>query len=276
MTSASGIGRSSAARVNAGTQRSVTVEITPRAPRPTRAAANRSGRSRSEHETTDPSASTRSRAATWVAMPPSRAPVPCVPVEIAPEIVWASISPRFGIARPSASSAALSARIVVPERTVTSPVRTSAEITSVQPDRSSAAPVVAAAAVKECPLPSARTVSPAEAASLIASAMASAVRGRYQRAGSAVTVPAQFCQLIGLFSHLSGLNFLTAASVPPCRAFSRDRSAARTCMSGRPLTWIRRSPWSTSPPSTPTRAISSGALAACPSEWRASRCAAGT
>src|SRR6516164_9726804 len=139
-------------------------------------------------------------------MPPSRAPVPCVPVEIAPEIVWASMSPRFGIARPSVSSAALSARIVMPERTVTSPVRVSAETTPVQPDRSSAAPDVAAAGVNECPLPSARTVSPAEAASLTAAAMASTVRGQYQRAGSAVTVPAQFRQVIDCF-HPTGLNY---------------------------------------------------------------------
>ena len=86
--------------------------------------------------------------------------MPWVPVEIAPEIVCASMSPRFAMARPSESSAAFSSRIVVPDRTVTSPEDRSAPTMPVQPDRSSAAPEVAAAGVNECPLPSARTVSP--------------------------------------------------------------------------------------------------------------------
>jgi len=154
------------------------VEITPSAPRPTWAAANKSGRCCGEQETTDPSARMSSSAATAVAMPPSRAPVPCVPVEIAPAIVCASMSPRLGIARPSTSSAALSRRIVVPDRTVTSPESASAEMTPAHPDRSSAAPEVAAVGVKECPLPSARTVRPAAAASLIASAISSVLRGQ--------------------------------------------------------------------------------------------------
>ena len=171
--------------------------MTPSAPRPTRAAVKRSGCCSAEQDTTDPSASTSSSAATAVAMPPSLAPVPWVPVEIAPAIVCASMSPRFGIARPSASSPALSSRIVVPERTVTSPASGSAVTTPVHPDRSSAAPDVAAAGVKECPLPSARTVRPASAASFTASAIASVVRGQYRLAGSALAVPAQFCQVIG-------------------------------------------------------------------------------
>ena len=91
----------------------------------------------------------------------------------------------------------MSSRIVVPDRTVTSPVPASTEIRPVHPERSSAAPEVAPAGVKECPQPSARTVSPAEAASVTASAMASTPRGQYRRAGSAVAVPAQFCQVIG-------------------------------------------------------------------------------
>ena len=66
-------------------------------------------------------------------MPPNRAPVPCVPVEIAPEIVCASMSPRFVMASPSRSSSALSVCSVVPARTVTRPVSMSAAATPVQP-----------------------------------------------------------------------------------------------------------------------------------------------
>jgi hypothetical protein len=39
-------------------------------------------------------------------------------------------------------------------------------------------------------------VSPALPASFTASAIDSAVRGEYRRAGSAVAVPAQFCQVV--------------------------------------------------------------------------------
>ncbi len=132
MTSSSGMGRSSAASRNAGTQRSVTVAIRPSAPMLILAAANRSGLSAAETVTSDPSAVTSSRASTWVAIPPRPAPVPCVPVEMAPEIVCASMSPRFGMARPSASRPALSWRRVVPDRTVTSPVCASAATIPVQ------------------------------------------------------------------------------------------------------------------------------------------------
>ena len=61
---------------------------------------------------------------------PSRAPVPWVPVENAPEIVCASMSPRFGSASPSESSVAFSLRIVMPACTVTSWLATSADTTS--------------------------------------------------------------------------------------------------------------------------------------------------
>jgi hypothetical protein len=57
--------------------------------------------------------------------------------------------------------------------------------------------VVAAAAVNECPLPTARTASPAEAASFTAAEISAALRGRHQRAGAAVAVPAQFRHTLG-------------------------------------------------------------------------------
>ena len=50
----------------------------------------------------EPSASTSSIASTPVARLPSFAPVPCVPVTSAPASDWASMSPRFGSARPCA------------------------------------------------------------------------------------------------------------------------------------------------------------------------------
>src|SRR5580698_5138011 len=102
------------------------------------------------------------------------------------------MSPRLAMASPSPSSAAFSALSVVPDRTVTSPVLLSAATIPVHSDRSTAIPSVAATAVKECPLPSARTRSPAPAASLTATAISPALRGRRHRAGRALAVPAQF------------------------------------------------------------------------------------
>ena len=101
------------------------------------------------------------------------------------------------MASPSPPSSSLRARSVVPDRAVTRPVRVSAAVTPVHPDRSSASPEVAATAVNECPLPSARTRSPADAASLTAAEISAALRGRHQRAGVAVAVPAQFRQARG-------------------------------------------------------------------------------
>ena len=78
---------------------------------------------------------------------------------------------------------------------MTSPLRVSAATMPVQRDRSSAAPGAAAIGVKEWPLPTARTVSPSRAAPAMASAMPSALSGRYQRAGVAVMLPAQLRQV---------------------------------------------------------------------------------
>ena len=101
-TSSRGSGRSTRSRVKAGTQRRVTAEIAPRAPTPTRAARSRSASAPAVSSRTLPSARTSSIASTWEEMLRSFAPVPWVPVEIAPAIVWRSMSPRFSIASPSA------------------------------------------------------------------------------------------------------------------------------------------------------------------------------
>jgi hypothetical protein len=95
------------------------------------------------------------------------------------------------MASPRPLSSALRARSVVPDRAVTRPLAVSAAVIPVQPDMSSATPEVAAAAVNECPLPRARTVSPAAAASLTAAQISASLRGRLHRAGVAVAVPAQ-------------------------------------------------------------------------------------
>ena len=195
-TSSSGSGRSSAASTNDGSVRSVTAEITPSAPSATRPAANTSGSSVAEQVTTDPSASTSSSPATWVAMPPNRAPVPCVPVEIAPEIVCASMSPRLVIASPSRSSSALSVRSVVPARTVTSPESRSAAVIPVQPPRSSATSWAAPTAVNEWPLPRARTDFPSRAARDTAPASSSRSRGTTTSVATADSLPAQFRQAV--------------------------------------------------------------------------------
>jgi hypothetical protein len=110
-------------------------------------------------------------------MPPSRAPVPWVPVEIAPAMVCASMSPRLVMASPSVSSSALSRRIVVPERTVTCPVSRSTRSTPVQWRRSSASESATAIAVKECPLPQGRTVRPAAATAWTVAAISATLRG---------------------------------------------------------------------------------------------------
>ncbi len=71
-----------------GTQRRVTVESTPRAPRPTCAALNVPGSWSGEQRSTSPLAVTSESAATWLEMFRNFSPVPCVAVEMAPEMVW--------------------------------------------------------------------------------------------------------------------------------------------------------------------------------------------
>jgi hypothetical protein len=86
--------------VKAGIALKVTLAITPRAPSPTRTAGSSSGSESAETSSSVPSGSTSSTASTSVERFRKRAPVPCVPVEIAPEIVCRSMSPRFSSANP--------------------------------------------------------------------------------------------------------------------------------------------------------------------------------
>ena len=145
-----------------------------------------------EHVITAPVPVTSVSPTTNVARQPSEAPVPCVPVEIAPEIVCTSMSPRFGIASPMSASASLSSRSRVPAPTVTSRFDRSAVRMPVKADMSRRMPDVTAAPVNECPAPTGLTVSPSSAAALIVAANSSTVVGRTTRAATVRWLPAQF------------------------------------------------------------------------------------
>ena len=127
----------------------------------------------------------------------SRAPVPWVPVEIAPAIVWRSMSPRFSIASPSRASSSLRSDSTVPAPTLTRPESGSASITPRSASIRTIVPSVIAASVKECPEPATLTLRPAAAAAAIASASSSRVRGRATSTGRQVWSPAQFVQAAG-------------------------------------------------------------------------------
>ena len=169
-TSSSRAGRSWARTRKAGTQAISISVTTPRAPRPTRIASKRSGRSRAEHSTMRPSASTTWAPVTKLDRLPKAAPVPWVPVASAPLIVWRSMSPRFARARPRSASMRLRSARRVPARTRTRAPRPAAPARARTPAparaagsfqmmparphiavRSSITPSVAAIAVKECP-----------------------------------------------------------------------------------------------------------------------------
>lgn len=132
---------------------------------------------------------TSSSPATWVASPPKPAPVPWVPVAMAPATVWASMSPRFSMARPCWASSADSSRSRVPARTVTS--RPAIESRPVSRSGRSSTPSVSAAPVNECPDPAIRTRSPSRTAARTASATSPASAGDTVRAGRATWSPAQ-------------------------------------------------------------------------------------
>ena len=127
--------------------------------------ASRAAFSVAEHRSTEPSPVTRVSARTWVASPPSRLPLPWVPVERAPAMVCRSMSPRLGRASPYAARARLRSASRVPPPTVTRPDSRSTER---RPDRASSrswSPSVTAMGEKECPAPTALTVVPRSAAS---------------------------------------------------------------------------------------------------------------
>jgi hypothetical protein len=113
----------------------------------------------------------------------SLAPVPWVPVAIAPAIVWRSISPRFSIARPSRASSSLRSASTVPAPTSTRPEAGSASSTPLSDSTRTIVPSVIAASVKECPEPATLTLRPAAAAAATASTSSSRSAGRTISAG---------------------------------------------------------------------------------------------
>ena len=127
-----------------------------------------------------PSASTSSIASTWPEMIGWRVPVPCVPVEIAPASDWASMSPRFDIARPRACSSRESACSRIPRSTRTSPLAASASSTRASASSEMSVPSVTAPALNEWPAPTTRT---GPGPSTMACASSARVRGIAKRAG---------------------------------------------------------------------------------------------
>jgi hypothetical protein len=90
-----------------------------------------------------------------VASPPSRAPVPCVPVDTAPDSVCRSMSPRFAIARPNASSAVFSRASGVPAPTTMRPDSWSPAAIDDSPSSRTCTWSATAQPVNECPVPTA-------------------------------------------------------------------------------------------------------------------------
>ena len=106
--------------------------------------------------------------------------MPWVPVEIAPAIDWASMSPRFSIASPRACSSRESACRRIPPSTRTRPVAGSASSTRVRASSEISVPSVIVPALNECPAPRTRT---GPAPSTIASASSERDFGVTTRAG---------------------------------------------------------------------------------------------
>ena len=179
----------------AGTHCSSTSVTTPSAPSPTRAAANTSGSVSAEQDIDDPSASTRVSPLTAAAMPWSRAPVPWVPVAMAPLIVWRSMSPRLGRASPTACEGRVEHVQGCPrEHAHPLLARRRPRRCRSAASRWSSSPSVATSGVKEWPEPATRTSVPRRPASTTAVATSSAVAACRTSAGWATTVPAQFRQ----------------------------------------------------------------------------------
>ncbi len=193
-TSSSGSVRSTPRRRKAGTQRSVTAVTIPSEPSPTRAARSRSPSSRVSVRRS-PLPSTSSSASTWALRFCSRAPVPCVPVAIAPASVWASMSPRLGSASPRSSRPRLSAASVIPPSALTSPEAGSASRMRSSRSSRTSVPSVGTHGENEWPDPAARTVRPASAARRTAPATSRADFGCSIATGTHECVRAQLLHM---------------------------------------------------------------------------------
>ena len=231
-TSASGRGSSTRWSVNAGTARSVTAVITPRAPIETRAARSMSP-SAPVSSRTCPSAVTSSIASTWAEMLRSPAPVPCVPVEIAPATVWTSMSPRFSSARPMPQRCSFRACNEIPASTRTRPVSRSASSTRSRRSIATITPSVSAASVNECPVPGTRTVCPASRARPITSISSSRVPGRWIACGVQTWSPAQFRHSAAIRANLTPKSGPHCGGPNPTAPQPQARMSAELFLRGR-------------------------------------------
>src|SRR5450755_1733120 len=144
----------------AATTRSFTLTIIPSRPSATWAALKISGLLSGEHSSTSPAAVTSVNPATWVDNVPKRAPVPCVPVLIAPAMLWLSISPRFSCASPCAKSASPSSLSRVPPQTVTVPASLSMDSIPCRLSSEISTSSVSTRGTKEWPAPTTRMCLP--------------------------------------------------------------------------------------------------------------------
>lgn len=136
---------------------------------PSRAAAKTSGFSFSEHVSSRPSAVTSSSARICAEREAESRPVPWVPVLVAPETVCSMMSPMLVSERPSRARARLRSLRTVPAATVTVPAARSISRIPARAWGRIRTPSVAAAEVKEWPVPTAFTRRPSEAARRTAS-----------------------------------------------------------------------------------------------------------
>ena len=172
--------------------------ITPRAPRPTRASSSSSGRSSAEVVRREPSASTISSPRIWVAIPPKRPPVPCVPVDVAPARVCRSMSPRFSMASPCSSRSGVSRCSGMPAPTVTVPDVASTSTNRSRRSNRTWTPSATAMSLNEWPDPTALTRRPSRTADFTVAATSSVSTGTVIRSGVEHARPLQLCQVVGV------------------------------------------------------------------------------
>lgn len=169
----------------------------PSAPTLTLAARQASGSRSAESSTICPSPVTSSMECSAADRLRSRAPVPCVPVAVAPAIDCAPMSPRFSNARPWSHIAPASSPSVIPASTRTWPLARSTSTMRRMFSSVRSVPSVRTASVKECPAPATRTWRPASAARSIAATTPAVLLGRSMTAGVHVWSPVQLRHGVG-------------------------------------------------------------------------------
>ncbi len=153
-----------------GSRSRVSAMTTPRAPSEVTAPPNR--RSSRPRATTDPSAVISSTSRTDVASGPLPTPEPCVPVATEPATEMCGREAMLASARPCACTVRASSAYRTPPETRTVRASRSTSITGGSPAIDSRTPSGPGSAIslKECPLPSTRTLAPAATRALTAPA----------------------------------------------------------------------------------------------------------